>query len=650
MLVLGLVTRPPADALARISSLAGRRPTVVGPAVWRCLTAASILLCLALPASRAEAHAVPAAMDPAPDARLDAAPPMVVIRFTERVEPHTSSLEVLDAKGARVTRGEGTVDPADPWRYRVSLGPLQPGAYTVSWRVLSADDGHVTSGAHVFTVGVAGPAEQSGPTVRSGGGWRPLARWLVALGGALLLGALVGGPLLGLTETRWIRGMEGLGVMAVAVGGTLDLVLQARALAGARSTVGVLGTLLVTPPGLVWLVRSGLLALLAILLTAGASRMGARRLRLGVPVLVVMLGGLVTHGAALVDGRWPALSAEMLHLLAVTAWAGGLLAFGTVFWRASESVGAGAEIARLALAMPAFSGLAVLAVGILSVSGLFLARLHLGAWTELLGTPYGRWLGAKLAVFAAMLALAAWHQGWVTPRLARALAGGEMGLVLVAGFRRSVRLEATLGVVALALAGVLGVTAPPAPAVPSAASQPGAPGFRHERALDDARVRLEITPLHPGPNAIRLAITDPAGRPLADATAALVQVTPVDASVGAVTFQLDRVGPGEFAAPSAVLGLVGRWSGRLVVQRVNAYDVNDRFELLVTEAATPHVHDVPAALPPRPVPLDRVTAGAILAIAAASISLFARSRRQLENARRLLDRTPQTPAHAPASR
>jgi len=366
-----------------------------------------------------------------------------------------------------------------------------------------------------------------------------------------------------------------------------------------------------------------------------------------VALLVVVLGGLVTHGAALVDGRWLALSAEMLHLLAVTAWAGGLLAFGTAFWRASVSVGAGAEIARLALAMPAFSELAVLAVGLLSVSGLFLARLHLGAWSELLGTPYGRWLVAKLAVFAVMLALAAWHQGWVTPRLARALAGREMGPVVVAGFRRSVRLEAALGVVALALAGVLGVTAPPAL---SAASQSGAAGFRHERALDDARVRLEITPLRPGPNTIRLAVTDPAGRPLADAAAAIVQVTPVDASVGAVTFQLDRVGAGEFAAPSAVLGLVGRWSGRLVVQRVNAYDVNDRFELVVAEAATPHVHDVPAALPRRRVPLDRVTAGAIVAIAAASIALFARSRHQLEKARRLLDETPQTPAQAPAPR
>ena len=78
---------------------------------------------------------------------------------------------------------------------------------------------------------------------------------------------------------------------------------------------------------------------------------------------------------------------------------------------------------------------------------------------------------------------------------------------------------------------------------------------------------MEIAPLHPGPNAIRLVVTDPAGRPLADATAAMIHVTPADASVGAITFQLDRAGPGEFVAPTAVLGLVGRWSGRLVVQQ-----------------------------------------------------------------------------------
>jgi putative copper export protein/methionine-rich copper-binding protein CopC len=588
-------------------------------------------------------------MEPAPDARLDDAPSSVVIRFTERVEPRASSLEVLDAAGARVSRGQAALDSGDPWRYRVVLGPLPPGAYTVSWRVLSADDGHITSGAHVFTVGFAGPAGQSGPTLQSEGGWRPLARWLVAMGGALLLGELVAGPALGLAATRSIRGLEGLGLMAVAAGATLDLVLQARALAGARSTLETLATLLATPPGLVWLGRSALLGLLGILLAMRPSPgAGARRSRLAVAALVVMLGGLVSHGAAVADGRWAALAGEVLHLLAVMAWTGGLFAFGAVFWRAGAA--SAPDAVRLALAMPAFSGLAALAVGLLSATGLFLARLHLGAWSALLGTPYGRWLAAKLAVFAAMLVLGAWHHGRVAPRLTRALERRDATAPIVAGFRRSVRLEATLGGLARALAGALGVTPPPTPAALRGGSGSAAPAFLHERALDEARVRLEITPLRPGPNAIRLAITDPAGRPLADATAALVQVTPVDASVGAVTFQLERVEPGVFVAPSAILGLVGRWSGRLVVQRTTANDVNDRFELVVADAAAPHVHDVPATAPLRRAPLDRLTAGATLAIAGLTAAVFVTSRRRLAAVRRLLTPTPQSPAPAPAPR
>ena len=120
-----------------------------------------------------------------------------------------------------------------------------------------------------------------------------------------------------------------------------------------------------------------------------------------------------------------------------------------------------------------------------------------------------------------------------------------------------------------------------------------------------------------------------------------------------MTFQLDRVAPGVFVEPSAALGLVGRWSGRLVVQRTNAYDVNDRFELVVAEgtvAHAPHEHGAPAALAPRGAPFDRVTAGATLAIAVVTFVLFLRSRRRLEIARRLLTEPPQPPARVPAPR
>ncbi len=74
MLVLGLVPRPPAVRPVRVSSRPRRRASDGRPAIRRGLAAAAILLGLVLAAPRAEAHAVPAAMDPAPDARLDAPP------------------------------------------------------------------------------------------------------------------------------------------------------------------------------------------------------------------------------------------------------------------------------------------------------------------------------------------------------------------------------------------------------------------------------------------------------------------------------------------------------------------------------------------------------------------------------------------------
>ena len=367
---------------------------------------------------------------------------------------------------------------------------------------------------------------------------------------------------------------------------------------------------------------------------------------MGLAGAVVMTGGLVSHGAAATEGRWLILGLEALHLLAMASWVGGLVGFATVFWHAGPRRAPTRETERLALAIPKFSGLAVLAVGSLAVSGLILARLHLAAWDELLGTTYGRWLSAKLAVFAVMLALGGWHQARIGPALARELERNGRTSGWLPRFRRSVRVEAALGLVALALAGALGVTAPPAP---SAAVAPPT-GFRHERTFEEARVLVEISPLRPGPNAIRLAVTDPGGRPLADATAAMIQVTPADARVGAVTFQLDRAGPGEFVAPAAVLGLVGRWSGRLVIQRSGAYDVNERFELVVSEAPSTHAHDSPTGPARRPLPLDRLSGVVALAVAATTLLLYLRNRRGLRTVRRLLADIPQPPASAPAPR
>src|SRR5262249_38979251 len=126
---------------------AQRRPTSRTSLDMRLrLVLASILaLWLASAAPRtAFAHAVPVTSSPAPNAMLSEGPREITVRFSERVEPRASSLQVFDARGSRIDAGHAVVDTADPWLYRVTLQPLVAGVHTISWRVMSADDGHVT--------------------------------------------------------------------------------------------------------------------------------------------------------------------------------------------------------------------------------------------------------------------------------------------------------------------------------------------------------------------------------------------------------------------------------------------------------------------------------------------------------------------------
>ena len=84
------------------------------------------------------------------------------------------------------------LSPADPWLYRVTLPPVEAGVYTVSWRVMSADDGHVTEGAYVFVVGgtaMSRPPE-AGQVIAVTGWFDALTRWLGMLGAVALIGML----------------------------------------------------------------------------------------------------------------------------------------------------------------------------------------------------------------------------------------------------------------------------------------------------------------------------------------------------------------------------------------------------------------------------------------------------------------------------
>ena len=89
-------------------------------------------------------------------------PQQIVGTFVENVVPSKSSYTVVDASGKVVASG-GQVDPANTKRMTLALPVLAPGAYTIRWTTLSADDNEIDRGTTTFTVVAASPSPSATP-------------------------------------------------------------------------------------------------------------------------------------------------------------------------------------------------------------------------------------------------------------------------------------------------------------------------------------------------------------------------------------------------------------------------------------------------------------------------------------------------------
>jgi putative copper export protein/mono/diheme cytochrome c family protein/peroxiredoxin len=226
--------------------------------------------------------------------------------------------------------------------------------------------------------------------------------------------------------------------------------------------------------GRLWVWRFGLAVAFGVLLVAlGRTDSGRSRSRLALGCLVVAATYLATlawagHAAAGQGSQGLLqLSSDIVHLLAAGGWLGALP--GLVFFLGrSQSLDAATQAARR------FSTLGVACVGALVLSGLANAWYLVGSVPALVGTEYGRLLLAKLAVFAAMLTLAAVNRLSLTPRLERQDARALPFL------RRNATAEIAAGIIVVAIVGALGTT------IPGAHQSPIWP-FEHTLSWEDAQ-------------------------------------------------------------------------------------------------------------------------------------------------------------------
>jgi copper transport protein len=410
------------------------------------------LAALAFPAAAA-AHATLIKESPTFGQRLQRAPTHVRLVFDQSVEALPDAIRVYDAHG-RLLSGQ-TRSSADKRTIGTPVRRLPRGAYTIRWRVVSAD-GHVVSG--VYTFGVRHRAPPATEAFGSGGPTTAehVVRWLYFLSLALLAGGLgfrlliVRGPLGAAAQRRFYHLLAAGAIGALEVG-ILAFLLRAEdalQLPFGDFLYGDLSPLASTRFGRAFVVMTLGYALVSALVFL--AWLTEREVLLW-PAFVLAVGfasglSLSGHSAADAGSSWLSQLADWLHLSAASLWVGGLVQLAFVVWPLEP------ELRRRAFLR--FSRLATGLIVVLLAAGTYLSVLRLQRLADLWSEGYGQVLLVKLGLVSLALLWGAAHHFLVRPRL-------ERGAPLFARLPRSLAGESAVGMAILLAAAVLVDSKPP---------------------------------------------------------------------------------------------------------------------------------------------------------------------------------------------
>ena len=582
--------------------------------------AAALALCtltLAVTPAAASAHAQLEATVPQRGAVVATQPNQVVFRFDEPVEGTFGAVRVYDSKGARVDSGDAFHPGGKGPQIGVHLKPHLPqGSYTATYRVISAD-GHVVSSGFVFSIGHGGPAptqtvgqllsgSKTGAATEIAFG---LARGLqyaalaAGLGGVLFLVLVWIGALRatagGADEWRdasraFSRRLRGA-LLAAAVVGVISaaagVVLEGATASGISGFSAlrphIVRETLTTRFGTVWGLGCALWAIagVAVLVTlaprsraaselqvarVGATGLALERIPTGrlvalvVPFALLTLVPVYAGHASTQHPTGVLFPTNLVHVVAMSLWTGGLLALLAVVPAATRRLGPPDRSRLLAANLMRFSTLALAAVIAILVTGLVQAYVYVRSVDNLVHTAFGRAVLIKFVLLLGLIALGAFNRRRSVPRL-RAIAAegqptGRTGVLL----RRALRAEVALIVV------VLGVTAALTSYAPSIAAESGP--FSATRMVGTAQMQITIDPARVGANEMHLYLINPKdGTQFTGAKEVDVADTMPAKGIGPLHEKANLAGPGHYIVPGALLTVPGTWKVQVTV-RTSEFD------------------------------------------------------------------------------
>jgi putative copper export protein/methionine-rich copper-binding protein CopC len=321
----------------------------------------------------------------------------------------------------------------------------------------------------------------------------------------------------------------------------------------------------------------------------------------------------------------------------------------------------------LALLLPRFSLLATISLGIIGVSGLYMAWIHLHSFNALFDTQYGTTLIVKLLTILPVVILGGYHQlilhnymlnlAYISKKRSyvkeeKVISYKEkkgLGFLsnkikmmnnriskeeirsneVYAKFSKTIKIESILAIVVLFFASILTITSPPAsmnmPSMmtmmgdmgsigstnmtsnsmnantlnhnqsssilsPQATKNPNTAGQKQENSsyttdvkIMETNTKFQINPFYVGFNTFKVTFTGADGKPAKDVSNVILQFTNDVADIGPIVVTLNKVSDGAYSTFGGYLSQKGNWTIQLTAQRVNAYDLNNEFDVSVKQ-------------------------------------------------------------------
>jgi copper transport protein len=599
-------------------------------------------------------HAIPDSYTLEPNSLLEKSesfPSSISILFSERPEPKISYIHVTNSEGARMDNNDFKITGENERRGTVTVDKslIKNDIYSVSWSTLSLDDGHVAKGTYVVGVGVGSslPADSVHKTVTDNNiVYSPamaIVKIPIVVGQVYVLGFVFSQLFIwkdiskqelrniidSLLRRRFTNSIIAISI-AMAIAATLIPVFQSTTISETQSDY--LKNLVIlyfeTTNGIAWLIRIISCVIIAFaayhygrsvteksdgFIYAGSRNKATILLYIILTATCIFIGtnSFTSHSSSIASWSQLGIIADFAHSIVVSIWIGGLMYIlyvllpnlitisNNISGKVQQIIAQPKSILMLILSR--FSVVSTICVGVVGITGLFLAWLHIQNMDELLLSDYGRTLIVKLSLIPPVVILGGYHQFWVSRKL-KLLDFGRVNNVndssnassihRFSSLKTSVKIECILAIGVLCVASFLTVTSPPGASQNNKIVQLNPNGNMSSDLQDELvrtletqgiHIRLVISPFVTGFNNFTvniLANTESIGQ----FSNASIEFRKSDLSLGPIFANLVKNNETSYSVNGGYLSQPGLWDLKVTVKRPNSYDLNYRTSFTVNKS------------------------------------------------------------------